>query len=919
MLLHKYVHRFISQHDKYGYPEGEAHGILLIRWNCQEVSHHLSVSVPSKESSKGHVDRAGESKGNRMEESEKVFRSILDHMLEGCQVIGSDWRYLYLNDVAAEHGHRTKEELPGHTMMEMYPGIEKTEMFSVLRKCMEGRAPQRMENEFTYQDGSKGWFELRIEPVPEGIFILSLDVTNRRQVEEERARAITLLNCSLESTPDGVFLIDKQGRFIYANSAFLRWTGLKEREVIGKTIQEVVPLIVTPENAKVIQERAIRRLKTGEPIIGAEIEILDRVNNPTPIAYSAAGIKDERGNIIGEVVFLRDTTERKQAEERVNHLNLVLKSIRNVNQLITMETDRGRLLKGACDNLVENRGYHNAWAVLFNENGKPEFVAEAGMDEAFSSLLEKLKRGELPRCARGAMAKDGVFTIDDINTECVDCPLAKRYRDSGAMSSRLEHGGKFYGLLTVSIPINLIADKEERTLFREVANDIAFALSNIRVEEGRKRAVERLRESEEKYCSIVERANDGIVIAQDNIIKYSNPSFAAMLGYGLKEIEGIEFVKLVPPENMTLLVERYKKRLAQEKVPAIYESTLLHRSGRRVPIEINANVIQYMGKMADLVIIRNLTERKKLEEELGKYHEHLEESVKERTSELEQAKREYETILRTAMDCFWITDMQGRFLEVNDAYCRLVGYTRDELLSMLISDIEAVEKPEETIKHIEKLLEQGYDRFETGHRCKDGRIIDFEVSANYLDISDGRLFVFLRDITERKKAENMLRQEEERFRVVFDESPIGKSLTMPNGRLSRVNRAFAEMLGLSVEAMSTLNFAEITYPEDMAISKESIRCLLAGEQDVFRFQKRYFHKDGHLVWTSVTTRLLRDSKREPLFFMTNIEDITERKKAEEKLKQLNEALVQRTVQTRNRKQRARGVQLLSLPRPARAP
>ena len=114
-------------------------------------------------------------------------------------------------------------------------------------------------------------------------------------------------------------------------------------------------------------------------------------------------------------------------------------------------------------------------------------------------------------------------------------------------------------------------------------------------------------------------------------------------------------------------------------------------------------------------------------------------------------EEEATTIIRTAVDGFWTVDMQGRFLNVNDAYCRLIGYSRDELLHMEISDVEAMETPEETARHIQQIKKHGSDRFETKHRCKDGRVIDIEVGANYLDVHDGRLFTFLRDVTERNR------------------------------------------------------------------------------------------------------------------------------------------------------------------------
>jgi PAS domain S-box-containing protein len=124
-----------------------------------------------------------------LRESEERSRRTLDNMMEGCQIIGFDWRYLYVNDAATRHGYQTREALLGHTMMEVYPGIENTEMFAALRRCMNERTSHQMKNEFTYPDGTKAWFELSIQPVPEGIFILSIDITARKRAE--KAREIT--------------------------------------------------------------------------------------------------------------------------------------------------------------------------------------------------------------------------------------------------------------------------------------------------------------------------------------------------------------------------------------------------------------------------------------------------------------------------------------------------------------------------------------------------------------------------------------------------------------------------------------------------------------------------------------------------------------------------------------------------------
>jgi HD-GYP domain-containing protein (c-di-GMP phosphodiesterase class II) len=132
--------------------------------------------------------------------------SILDHLLEGCQIIGFDFRYIYVNEPVAKQGRKSKDQLLGHTMMELYPGIETTYMFSLLKRCMDQRKPADFENQFVYQDGTIGWFELRMEPVPEGVFILSLDVSDRKQAEIElqnqfrRLEALREIDIAIVST-----------------------------------------------------------------------------------------------------------------------------------------------------------------------------------------------------------------------------------------------------------------------------------------------------------------------------------------------------------------------------------------------------------------------------------------------------------------------------------------------------------------------------------------------------------------------------------------------------------------------------------------------------------------------------------------------------------------------------------------------
>jgi PAS domain S-box-containing protein len=156
----------------------EAHTVTM-RDEAGRVTGFISVNRDITERKRAESDAL---------ESEARYHRVLDSMMEGCQIIDFDWRYVYINEGAAEQGKRSGEELLHHTMMEMYPGIENTELFSVLRQCMQERTARRFENRFIFPDGSVGWFELSIQPAVEGLFILSTEITERKRTEEEIRR-----------------------------------------------------------------------------------------------------------------------------------------------------------------------------------------------------------------------------------------------------------------------------------------------------------------------------------------------------------------------------------------------------------------------------------------------------------------------------------------------------------------------------------------------------------------------------------------------------------------------------------------------------------------------------------------------------------------------------------------------------------
>ncbi len=180
--------------------------------------------------------------------------------------------------------------------------------------------------------------------------------------------------------------------------------------------------------------------------------------------------------------------QRKLAEKRMGHLNLVLRAIRNVNQLIIVEKDRNNLIKRACDSLIETRGYYFSWIILLDKNNSPSDYAESGLGKDFAPMVGQLKRGELPNCCRQAVRQPGIVVMKDLPSTCSGCPISEKCRQGGVMALRLESNKKVYGILVASVSMEFVDDEEEQALFKEVAGDISFALHDIELEEERKQA-----------------------------------------------------------------------------------------------------------------------------------------------------------------------------------------------------------------------------------------------------------------------------------------------------------------------------------------------------------------------------------------------------------------------------------------------
>ncbi len=239
-------------------------------------------------------------------------------------------------------------------------------------------------------------------------------------------------------------------------------------------------------------------------------------------------------------------------------------------------------------------------------------------------------------------------------------------------------------------------------------------------------------------------------------------------------------------------------------------------------------------------------------------------------------------VIELAPDAFFQADLDGRFMDVNQAACRLLGYERDELIGKTIFDINPAEDADRLrAVRADLLLPGRVNTAEWAQKRKDGTFVPVEVSSNILP--DGRWQAFVRDVSERKRVEQALHESEERFRLTIDEAPIGMALVALDGRFVRVNRALCEIVGYPSAELTGLTFQAITHPDDLDADLALAGRLARGEIPRYQLGKRYIRKDGTLVDILLTASILRGRNGAPLYYISQIEDVTERKRAEEAL------------------------------------
>lgn len=399
----------------------------------------------------------------------------------------------------------------------------------------------------------------------------------------------------------------------------------------------------------------------------------------------------------------------------------------------------------------------------------------------------------------------------------------------------------------------------------------------------RKEAEQTLRETLTLQRAILDSANYSIIsTAVDGTILAFNTTAERWLGYSAAEVIGQATPLLIHDwQEVVARSHALSQQLGEPMTPGFdvfiakarrgepdeTEWTYIRKDGSRFPVLLSITALRDPEDQITgfLGIGSDITARKAIEEERDR-------------------------IFNFSLDMQCVAGLDGYFKRLNPAFEQVLGYTHAELTAHPFLHFVHPEDQTATLAIVQKLAQgERILDFENRYRRQDGAY--HWISWRAFPITDeGLIYAIGRDVTAQIQAQEALRESEARFHLAFENAAIGMALVSLEGRWLQVNRSLCEMLGYSEPELLATTFQAITHPDDLAMGLTYLQRLSSGEISAFRLEKRYVHKLGQVVWVALSSSVVRDGQEHPLYVVAQIEDITERKAAQEKLQNLSTAL-----------------------------
>jgi PAS domain S-box-containing protein len=324
-------------------------------------------------------------------------------------------------------------------------------------------------------------------------------------------------------------------------------------------------------------------------------------------------------------------------------------------------------------------------------------------------------------------------------------------------------------------------------------------------------------------------------------------------------------MNMVAPESRSAVAESIRE--GREET---YEHRLLRKDGSSFIVEARAKMVRAGNRTVRMTALRDITGRKKGEQALR------------------ESEEKFSRAFRNSPNVMSITDLEtGRYIEVNDAHEKIFGYKREEVIGRSAVELGIIQDSPFRDELLRALRETGrIMNREIQSRTRDGRPLILLHSAEVIELGGKKCVLRVsHDVTDRKCAEEALRESEQRFRSYFELAAVGFSISSRETRLLAVNDEYCRIMGYSREELLAKTWVEMTHPEDLKPNEILFDQALAGKTDAYTLNKRMIRKDGQVIHTTVSVRCVRRPDGVPDYFVGLLLDITEREKAVEREQQ----------------------------------
>ncbi len=812
-------------------------------------------------------------------ESEEKYRGLFENALSAVAIHKiildecgkpSDYVFLDANEAFETHTGLKVEDVVGNCATEVLPGIEKTSLIEIYGDVALNDTNVNFE---IFLEPLQRHYTISAYQVDPGIFATVFqDITERKNADELVKEIEQRFRKLAENAEDMIYSYEfspKRG-FTYVSPASTRITGYTPEEHYEDP--DLGLKLVHPDDADIL--KSLSKVDSND----RTTVVLRWIKKDGQIIWTEQKnffVYDDNGNLIALEGVARDITDTKNEQKRDDYIKNIILANRNINQIIVKEHDPEILIQKACRKLTEALGSYSSWIALVdhekNVTGTAYFCSD--LSNGFEQLEQQLKEGIFPQCMQQILEKDETLIIEEFPKKCIECPLECNYSNCVSLFYRMQYASKLYGVLSVTIPRKYTDLDEIHDLFRQVSDDLGFALYKIETE--------KKREKYEAHLHLMTQNMNDVIIETnvEGLYLYISPSHKRILGRG-KELLGKNCMKDLHPDDIAVVASVFKK-IVETGEQGQAEYRYMHPEKGYIWLESIANYyVDKNNKIRILINTRDITTRKLTEKELEKESSLL------------------KSLLDSIPDIIFFKNPDGVYMGCNSEFSNLVGRKREDIIGK--TDYELFNKDLADFFRMNDLLmmKEGKTRHnEESVVYPDGRNVMLYTTKAPLKNSAGTIIGLVgvgRDITDNWQSQETIKELNSLNQSTIDSLDANICVLDEAGNIIKTNKSwkdFAIENSADIEKVSEgtnyIKIAKNSVGKDSDIAwkfAKGIEDVIMGLSDEYDFEYPCHSPDENRWFIGKVRPFQSTTASFPRKVVISHLNITERKVAEENLK-----------------------------------